>query len=179
MSRLTLLERYNTLLNEEIHAREATTDEKSLLTLIKGKRDVAFLVITKRFRKILEKYNLGILPIRMIGIDSMKAIVYRNKEKALRLYEIARSHGGYLADKTSEEAREIGELLGYYKEDIDEYIQRRYGYNVPVVVEPSPDEFDDLSEQKKKTLKEDVRFKRTTELLKKFSTYFIFHWFLL
>lgn len=179
MSRLTLLERYNTLLSEEIHASEATSDEGSLLTLIKGKRDVAYLNITKRFRKILEKYKFGIIPIRMIGVNEMKAIVYRNKEKALRLYKIAQSHGGYLVDKTSEEAREIGELLGYYKEDIDNYIQKKYGYKVPIVIEPSPDDFDDLSEQKKKTLKEDVRFKRTTELLKKFSTYFIFHWFLL
>lgn len=174
MSRLSLLERYNTLLNEEIHPSEASTDEGSLLTLIKGKRDVAYMTISKRFRKILEKYKFGIIPIRMIGINEMKAIVYRNKEKALRLYEIARKNNGYLADKTSEEAREIGELLGYYKEEINKYIQKRYGYTVPIVNEPSPDDIIDLTEQKK-TIKENTQFKRTIELIKKINTFFILH----
>lgn len=110
----------------------------------------------------------------MIGINEMKAIVYRNKEKALRLYEIARKNNGYLADKTSEEAREIGELLGYYKEEIDKYIQKRYGYTVPIVNEPSPDDIIDLTEQKK-TIKENTQFKRTIELIKKINTFFILH----
>lgn len=182
MSRRTLLERYNKQLDEEIHPHEADSDEKSLITLIKGKRDVAYLTVSKRFRRILEKYKLGIIPIRMMGMDSMKAIVYRNKEKAIRLHKIAMSHKGYLSDKTSEEAREIGNLLGYFKEDIEKYIKEKYGFRVPIINEPSPDDFDDLSEQRKKkisALNEDIRFKRTTELFKKLSTYLVFHWFFL
>lgn len=175
MSHLSLLERYNTLLNEEIHASDAITDEKSLITLIKGKRDVGYFTITKRFIKIIEKYKLNIIPVRMTGVNEMKAIVYRNKEKALKLYQIAQSHGGYLADKTAEEAREIGELLGYFTSDVDEYIRRKYGKKISSIIDPSPDDYDDLSEQ----IKKDKKVKRIVELLKKVSSYLVFHWLLL
>jgi hypothetical protein len=150
MSRLSLLERYNSLLyvNEEIHAHEAYTDKGALLSVIKGRRDVAVLHLTKKFIRKLEKYNLNIIPLRMLGLDAMYAIVHRNENKALQLYNIARSKGGYLSDSTPDEARQIGQLLGYFKKDIDEYIRRKYrtGSHIPLRTD-KPDDYNDLYEQ--------------------------------
>jgi len=150
MSRLSLLERYNSLLyvNEEIHAHEAYTDKGALLSVIKGKRDICVLHLTKKFIKKLEKYNLDVIPLRMTGMDTMYAIIHRDKEKAMELYSFARSRGGYLRDDTPDEARKIGQLLGYFKEDIEEYVKRKYG-NIKNMINKrkSPDDYDDLSEQ--------------------------------
>ena len=52
-----------------------------------------------------------------------------------------------LNDKTPEEAREIGQLLEYKEEDIDDFIRKNYGNKVPLMPERSPDDFDDLSEE--------------------------------
>lgn len=50
----------------------------------------------------------------------------RAKKKAQKLAQIAKSRGGFLADKTPEEAREIGRLLDYRESDIERYINRHY-----------------------------------------------------
>lgn len=148
MSRKTLLERYNARLDEEIHAREAYTDKGSLRTIIKGKRDVGVIDLNKNFIPKLEKYKLGVVPIRMTSRNTILSIIYRDREKAFKLYEIAKSKGGYLRDDTPDEAREIGKLLGYTDESIKEYIRRKYQKNIPVRTD-TEDDYDYLSEQKK------------------------------
>ncbi len=75
----------------------------------------------------------------------MQCILYTDAAKGERLFQIAKSHNGYLDDQTPEEAREIGELLGYAKVDIDEYVQRHYGKKIPLRTD-TPDDYDYLDE---------------------------------
>lgn len=147
MSRLSLLERYNSLA-EEIHAREAYTDKGALRTIIKGKRDVGVIDLSKNFIPKLEKYDLGVIPLRMTSQNTIYSIVYRDKEKAYRLYDIVKKKGGYLADNTPDEAREIGKLLGYSDLSITEYIRKKYGRKALISHEKTPDDYDDLDESK-------------------------------
>jgi hypothetical protein len=104
----------------------------------KGKKDIQFLVLkhpgidTSEEQGILKKAReLGYGEIKVDKGDGEAVVIHRNspgaKKKAKRLVQIANGHGGYLADRTAEEAREIGELLDYAKEDIDRYVKRNYG----------------------------------------------------
>jgi hypothetical protein len=102
-----------------------------------GRKDIHFLV-TKHPRvnsdddiRILQKYrDIGWGVLTVDKEDGDAYIAYRpnatSKKKAKRLKAIADSHGGYLADKTPEEAREIGELLDYSTADINRYVKRVY-----------------------------------------------------
>jgi len=106
--------------------------------IMDGKKDVQFLVTkhpgvnNEDDIELLQKYrdmDWGVLTVDKEDGDAY--IVYRpnatGKKKAKRLKEIADSHGGYLADKTAEEAREIGELLDYSNADIKRFVKRIYG----------------------------------------------------
>jgi len=152
MSRKTLLERHNLKLSniaEEIHANEATDQNGSLKTLLKGKRNVGFIDVNENIRKILEKRNFGIILVRKILDKTWKCIVYNpdGKNDAIRLFNIVKSKQGYLTDNNAEEAREIGKLLGYSNISINEYVQKKYGKKIPVRVD-TEDDYDYLSEQK-------------------------------
>lgn len=148
MSQKTLLQRYNKKIDEEIHAREALSDRGALMTVIKGKRDVGVIDLNKDFIRKLEKYNIDVIPVRMTSNNTIYSIIYRDKEKAYKLYEIAKNKGGYFKDENPDEAREIGKLLGYNDQSINEYIQRKYGKKVPIRTD-TEDDYDYLSEQKK------------------------------
>jgi len=169
-----------TILDEEINAKEAYTDKGALRTIIKGKRDVGVIDLTKSFIPKLEKHNLSVIPLRMTSRNSILSIVYRDKEKALKLYDIAKSKGGYLSDTTPDEAREIGRLLGYTEKSIEEYVDRRYGAKIPILPEKSPDDYDDFSEDVKteaikRKLNENIQFKKTIEVMNKImAMYFLF-----
>lgn len=104
----------------------------------KGNKDIQFLAIkhpgidTSEEQGILNKARrLGYGELKVNKKDGEAVVIHKNspmaKKKAMRLVQIANSHGGYLADKTAEEAREIGELLDYAKADIDRYVKRNYG----------------------------------------------------
>jgi len=104
----------------------------------KGKKDIQFLVLkhsgidTSEEQGILKKAReLGYGELKVNKGDGEAVMIHRNspsaKKKAKRLVQIANGHGGYLADRTAEEAREIGELLDYAKADIDRYVKRNYG----------------------------------------------------
>jgi len=112
----------------EIESNEATNDEASLQTLLDGKRNVGFASIKKSLFDEIQGLGIKIIPIHMWAPDLYKSVIYREegKKEAMRLYQIAMSHGGYLNDQSPEEAREIGELLGYSEESIDEYVERIY-----------------------------------------------------
>ena len=152
----------NSMLSEEIDASEAYTDQGALKTLLSGKRDVAFIEVNKDNAHKIQKHGLQILPVRMATRSSMMCVVFRDKVKGERLYAIAKSHGGYLSDKTPEEAREIGRLLGYREATIDEYVRRKYGSKVPVIPEKSPEDYDDLYEGQILSL-EQLPFKKDVE----------------
>ncbi len=121
----------------EIRAEEAHRDADAIQTVIAGKRDLAYLVITTH--RIIDPRDaiaalglainkgLNVLPVR--GRDEGAAfIVYRrNEANAKKLADFASKRGGYLNDQTPDEARFVGELLGYEEEDIKKYIESRYG----------------------------------------------------
>jgi tRNA nucleotidyltransferase/poly(A) polymerase/2'-5' RNA ligase len=133
-------------LKEEISAKEAYTDEGALKTVLNGKRKIGFIHLNKSIAQKLEKLKIGVIPIRMTSQNTMTAIIYRDKVKAYLLYEFTKRHGGYLDDKTPEEAREIGRLLEYKEEDIEDFIRKKYGIKVPLMPDKSPDDFNDLAE---------------------------------
>ena len=134
-------------LKEEISAKEAYTDQGAIKTVLNGKRNLGFVHLNKPIAQKLEKYKIGVIPVRMTSQNTMTAIIYRDKVKAYLLYEIIKRNGGYLKDKTPEEAREIGNLLEYKSSDIEEFIRKVYGNKVPVMPDRSPDDFDDLAEE--------------------------------
>ena len=131
---------------EEIDAKDAYTDSGAIKTLIKEKRDVAFIEVTKEHASKFEKYKISIIPLRMTSRNTMKAVVFRNtpdgKLRALKLFSIAKSKNGYLRDDSPEEAREIGQLLGYNEKSINEYIWKKYVSKLPE--EPNPDDLSDI-----------------------------------
>ena len=137
-------------LNEEINAKDLygdATDSIALKTVINGKRDVCFIELNPSNVNLVEKNHLGVFPVRMTSHKTMMALVYRDRLKALKLYKIAIERGGYLNDRTPDEAREIGQLLGYKEASIEEYIRRnqhRYGRQIPRA--PEPEDFNDMDE---------------------------------
>ena len=133
-------------LYEEISASEAYTDQGAIKTVLNGKRKIGFVHINKPIAQKLEKLKIGVIPIRMTSQNTMTAIIFRDKVKAFLLYEITKRHGGDLNDKTPEEAREIGRLLEYKEEDINNFIHKKYGNKIPIMPEKSPDDFNDLAE---------------------------------
>lgn len=119
---------------EAIKRDEAKTDLDSLQTVIDGKRDVGFITIDKSIIDFIEENGIRIIPVRMVDNNTMVGIIYRDgsKHRALDLYQIAKSKGGYLKDETPKEAEDIGALLGYHEDDVRNYVWRKYHQqNVP------------------------------------------------
>jgi len=122
----------------EIKASEAYREHDAIKTVIDGKRDVGYEAMIAGppydnsewplVRKMIDDAGLGIIELPR---HNGEAIIYhRNtpiaRRKAKRLAQIAMKHDTYLADETSEEAREIGKLLGYDDADIEEFVNRVY-----------------------------------------------------
>ena len=131
-------------MNEAIDASEAYASDKAIKSVLSGKRDVGFTELNQDNIKLVEKNGLHVIPVRLTSHKTIVGIIYRDKVKADRLYAIAKSKGGYLSDKTPEEAREIGQLLGYKEASIEEYIRRKYGNKIPTA--PEPKDFDNIDE---------------------------------
>lgn len=132
------------LLNEEIRAHDARDDKKVLASIIRGNTDVGYIELTTEHEAAIVKHNLGVIPVRMTSQKSMMIIVYTNKSKALRLYDIAK-RDGYLNDQTPAEAREIGRLLGYPENDIEDHIRKKFGSKIPLRTDTA-DDYNDLDE---------------------------------
>jgi hypothetical protein len=112
-------------INEEIHAKEAATANDAIQTVIDGKREVGYSQLSDDHLKTLKLNNIPY--IKVPRKDNWNYyIFYTNKEKALRLLDISQKHNGILHDESFDEAVEIGKLLGYYDDDIDGYVFRRY-----------------------------------------------------
>ena len=103
----------------------------------KGNKDIMFLVTkhpgidTSEEIEIFEKAKqLGYRFLKVNHSRGEAYIIYVNtpqaETKAKELLKIANKHGGYLDDKTPDEAREIGRLLDYLDTDTEDYIARRY-----------------------------------------------------
>jgi hypothetical protein len=132
--------------NEEVNAKEMRSDIAAIKSILNGKRGVAFTEINKSIAQKLEKKKIGVIPTRMTSNNTMFAIIYTDKVNAYLLYEFAKKNNGYLLDKTSEEAREIGKLLNYSPSDIEQHIRNKYNKKPPLMPDKSPDDFNDLAE---------------------------------
>lgn len=117
------------LLKETIKASEAHRDESALQTVVDGKRDLGFNTLKnstmpkEEFLQIVKKNNLKLLQVP--SNPNQAVIYYRpgSEKQAEELKDIAEKYNGYLSyEATEEDSRRIGELLGYEKEDIDDYI---------------------------------------------------------
>jgi len=145
----------DSIISEEIHADEARNDKDSLKTVINGRRDVGFIELSRKYEPDIIKHNIGVIPVRMRSQSTIMAIIYRDKVKAHKLYDIAKKNGGYLSDHSSSEAREIGRLLGYTEDSIEEYVSKKYGRKIPLRTD-TPDDYDDLHESVKPGLNKKV-----------------------
>ncbi len=133
--------------NEEVSVKDVRSNIDSIKSVLNNKRNVGFAEINKAIAQKLEKKKISVIPTRMTSHQTMMAIIYRDKINAYLLYEIVKRNNGYIADRTSEEAREIGRLLEYKPSDVENYVRNKYGSKVPIMPEKSPDDFDDLAEQ--------------------------------
>ena len=135
MKHIKLFEQF---VNERIKASEAYDTKNAVRTVINGKRDLAFIsTMNNPFYLPNNKYELaamdyglenGLKASEVKGKPDGKAwVLYKNNKKAAqKLVDYAEKKGGYLSDKTPEEARYIGDLLGYDKKDIKDFIKRIY-----------------------------------------------------
>ena len=155
-------------ISEEVDPNDlhgADSDNVSLKSVLNGKRDVCFIELNPANGKLIEKNRLGVFPVRMTSQNTMMAIVYRDRIKALKLYNIAKTRGGYLRDNSPEEAHEIGQLLGYKEASIAEYIRRKYGNKVPPAPEVS--DFDNMDESEFGDFEQQIAKDNTTHGLDK------------
>lgn len=135
MKHVKLFEQY---LTERIKASEAYDTMEGVQTVIDGKRELAF--ISTMDNPIYRPHNEDQLESMQHGLDNgLKAIevkgkpdgrawvLYKkDKKMAQKLADYAESKEGYLSDSTPEEAKYVGDLLGYDKRDIKAFIKRRY-----------------------------------------------------
>ena len=125
-------------LNEKIPASIGTREETAIPSVIDGRRDVGYEAIiygppydNTFWKPMLKQIKDAGLKIIELDRSDGEAIIYYNnnsngRKTAKKLAKIANKHGSYLKDETPEEAREIGELLGYDDKDIDAFVKRIY-----------------------------------------------------
>ena len=135
MKHIKLFEQF---INERIKASDAYDTKNGVQTVIDGKRDLAFISTMDNpiYRPNNEKelaameYGLenGLKAIEVKGKKEGRAwVMYKkNKKAAQKLADYAESKEGYLSDSTPEEAKYVGDLLGYDKKDIKDFIKRVY-----------------------------------------------------
>lgn len=129
---------YEEFVAERIRASEAYETMEAVQTVIDNKRDLAFISTMNNpmykpnndSELAAMKYGLdnGLSAIEVKGKPDGKAwVLYKkNKRAAQKLADYAESKGGYLSDSTPEEAKYVGDLLGYDEGDIQAFIQRIY-----------------------------------------------------
>ena len=121
-------------LDESIRAEEAYRDKSAIQTVIDGKRDIGWIAVKAsvdvskdEFLNLVKTFNLGTIKITKNPFDVYIYFRKGSEKKAKELEKIANKYGGYLSFEASEqESRRIGELLGYDKKDIDQYINKNY-----------------------------------------------------
>jgi hypothetical protein len=129
---------YEDFVNEKIKASEAYDTMSGVQTVIDNKRDLAF--ISTMDNPMYKPNNESELAAMQHGLENgLKAIevkgkpdgrawvLYKkNKKAAQKLADYAESKEGYLSDSTPEEAKYVGDLLGYDNADIQSFIKRVY-----------------------------------------------------
>ena len=149
------------IIEEQINADEPSNFKIMLKSIINNKKDLGIIEINKENLSKIIKYNIGVIPIRMTSQNTMIAIVYHDKSKALRLYEIMKNKGGHLRDSSPIEAREIGRLLGHSEDAIKKYIDQKYGSK------NFTNSHVDLTEQELEKFEKEIQVDNTKETLNK------------
>jgi len=122
---MNLQENIRRILREEISAKEAYGSYGSIKTIIDGKRDVAFIELNNIVNRLLISLK-SLKKIKVPSSTETNYIVYRegSEKEAQELYDIAMKYGGSLSYVASEEdSRRIGQILGYKKDEIEDYIK--------------------------------------------------------
>jgi hypothetical protein len=122
------------LLLEEIDPSEAYNDMDAIQTLVDGKRDLAFIVEKsndpsdwEKIQNIIADNGFKVMYVKGNPYNAYIAYIPGSESKANELKDIAEKYGGYLAyDATREDTKRIGELLGYTKKSIDDFITAKY-----------------------------------------------------
>jgi hypothetical protein len=129
---------FEDFIGEKIKASEAYNTMNGVQTVIDNKRDLVFISTMDNpiYRPNNESelaamhYGLenGLKAIEVKGKTDGKAwVLYKkNKKAAQKLADYAESKDGYLSDSTPEEAKYVGDLLGYDNADIQSFIKRVY-----------------------------------------------------
>jgi hypothetical protein len=125
------IKKFEEFLNETIRASEAHRDENAIETVISGKRDVGFITLigsTLGRDLFWPGVQRGGLKTLRVPSNPYECYIYYRpgaEKDAEELRDIAEKYGGYLAyDATEEDTRRIGELLGYDKGDVEDFITR-------------------------------------------------------
>jgi hypothetical protein len=122
------------LLLEEIDPSEAYNDMDAIQTLVDSKRDLAFIVEKsndpsdwEKIQNIIADNDFKVMYVKGNPYNAYIAYIPGSESKANELKDIAEKYGGYLAyDATREDTKRIGELLGYTKKSIDDFITAKY-----------------------------------------------------
>lgn len=121
-------QKYLDFLIESIDPSEVYSDEGSLDTVIKGKRDMGSLHRPPLWMKrLIKKHGLKLIKIDLNPQDLF--IVYRpgSEKQVEELLSIANKYGGYFSYRaTKEDTIRIGQLLGYHQDKIDQYVKEKY-----------------------------------------------------
>lgn len=118
-------------ISEDIDASEARGDENSLQTILDSKRNIALIGLSNPIikEKVINA-GLNIIKVHQTNHPSSieTSIVYRDgyENQAKKLHDFMKSRGGYVNDKTPQEAYIIGKLLEYSDESILQYVNRIY-----------------------------------------------------
>jgi hypothetical protein len=122
------------LLLEEIDPSEAYNDVDAIQTLVDGKRDLAFIVEKSnnkenwaRIQNTIADNGFKVMYVKGNPYNAYIAYIPGSESKANELKDIAEKYGGYLSIyATREETKRIGELLGYTKKSIDDFVSQKY-----------------------------------------------------
>jgi hypothetical protein len=121
-------------LNEEIDPSEAYNDTDAIDTLVKRKRDLAFIVQGantddnwKNIQKTIKDNDIKIIYVKGNPYNAYIAYLSGSENKATKLKDLAEKYDGYLsAQATKEDTIQMGRLLGYKEDKIKEYVNKNF-----------------------------------------------------
>lgn len=122
------------LLLEEIDPSEAYEDVDDIQTILDGKRNLAFITLksmrpsdAQMVQQMIADNDLKVMYVKGNPYEAYVVYTQGSESKASELKGIAEKYGGFLSkDATREETKRIGQLLGYTKQSIEDYINKRY-----------------------------------------------------
>jgi hypothetical protein len=121
-------------LNEEIDPSEAYNDTDAIDTLVKRKRDLAFIVQGAntdnnwaKIQKTIKDNDIRIMYVKGNPHHAYIAYLPGSENKATKLKDLAEKYEGYLsAQATKEDTIQMGRLLGYKEDKIKEYVNKNF-----------------------------------------------------